>query len=96
MNSEPHVGFLTKAGRGTPTCGPYESWSKHGICLGYIIVIVIIVTIIITIIIYTYINYIIYIIIYICVLMWDLNQQQWEYDGNKPSKWLLTGGFMVI
>ena len=31
-----------------------------------------------------------------CVLMWALNQQQWEYDGNKPSKWLLTGGFMVI
>ena len=55
-------------------------------------IIVIIVTIIITIIIYTYINY----YIYVCVLMWDLNQQQWEYDGNKPSKWLLTGDLMMI
>jgi hypothetical protein len=45
---------------------------------------------------YIRISIILYIIIYICVLMWDLNQQQWEYDGNKPSKWLLTGGFMVI
>ena len=57
-------------------------------------IIVIIVTIIITIIIYTYINY--YIYICVCVLMWDLNQQQWEYDGNKPSKWLLTGDLMMI